>query len=362
MKILWGIYVIIGIGAFLISYLLEGFVFSKISSMFLISYSLAAVFEGAKIMTIIMHRFQTGINKNKIPLGFKGGVTMFQLILVFVSIWCSVALLATFLDKPNLKKIMLADKELIENNYQENKKSLLTELDKTLTNLENEVRTTYQKYYARLARYYEPRIEKEEKLRDFEFNNIINNIRKGPRWHEHDRKINLLTNDYQKKENELQIAETEELKSRKKDIEEYFSSKLNESRTKKDNFLANLEQHSNNDSRACNQMLLSLIGTMKKGLDIKISYDLLVILFAIITALLLEGTIYIVFNYLTITHQEIFSMRQEHYVAVEKIKTNAKNEIKRDNIKYAVLKNRVKNQVKNIKDNVFTFKRNADNG
>ena len=109
-------------------------------------------------------------------------------------------------------------------------------------------------------------------------------------------------------------------------------------------------------------MLLSLIGTMKKGLDIKIGYDSLTILFAIITALLLEGTIYIVFNYLTITHQEIFSMRQEHYVAIEKIKTNAKNEIKKDDIKYEVLKSRLQNQVQNIKDNVFTFKRNAENG
>jgi len=362
MKILWGIYVIIGLGAFIISYLLEGFVFSRISDMFLISYSLAAVFEGAKIMTIVMHRFQTGKNKNKIPLVFKGGAAIFKLILFFVSIWCSVALLATFLDKPNLNKIILADKELIENSYQENKKSLRTEFNETLTNLENEVRTTYQKYYARLARYYEPRIEKEEKLRDFEFNNIINNIRKGPKWNEHNRKINLLTNDYQKKENDLQIAETEELKSRKKDIEEHFFSKLNNLRIKRENCLANLEQHLNNDSRACNQMLLSLIGTLKKGLDIKISYDFIVILFAIITAFLLEGTIYIVFNYLTITHQEIFSMRQDHYVAIEKIKSNAKNQIKKDNIKYEMFKNRVKNQVRNIKANVFTFNRNAHHG
>jgi len=108
-------------------------------------------------------------------------------------------------------------------------------------------------------------------------------------------------------------------------------------------------------------MLLSLIGTIEKGLDIKISYDLLVIIFAIITALLLEGTIYIVFNHLTITHQEIFSMRHDQYVEVEKIKANAKTEMNKDNIRYELFKNRVKNQVQNIKDNVFTFKRNADN-
>ncbi|MEA2104115.1 MAG: hypothetical protein U9P79_05690 [Candidatus Cloacimonadota bacterium] len=362
MKILWGIYVIIGLGAFIISYLLESFVFSRISSMFLMSYSLAAVFEGAKIMTIVIPRFQTGKNKNKIPSGFKAGVTMFQFILFFVSIWCSIALLATFLDKPNLKNIMLADKELIENNYQENKKSLLTEFDKTLTNLANEVQTKCKSRYARLAAYYEPRIEKEEKLRDFEFTNIINNIRKGARWHEHDRKINILTTDYQKKENELQIAETEEFKSRKKDIKEYFSSMLNELRAKKDNSLANLKKHLSNDSRACNQMILSLIGTLHKGLNVKISYDLLIILFAIITALLLEGTIYVVFNYLTITHQEIFSMKNNQYLDEEKLKANAKTEMNKDNIRYELFKNRIKHQVRNIKDNVFTFKRNAHNG
>lgn len=361
MKILWGIYVIIGLGAFIISYLLEGFVFSKVSQMFLLSFAFAAVFESAKIMTIIMHRFLTEKSRKNIPMYFKGITVLFRLTLVFLSIGCSVALLATFLDKPNLNKIMLADKELIENIYQENKKGLRTELDKTLTNLENEVRTTFQKHYARLARFYEPRIEKEEKLRDFEFNNIINNIRKGPKWNEHDRKINLLTNTYYEEQKELQAEENKELISRKKVIEDKFFLQSNDLRIKRGNSLVNLEKHLNNDSRACNQMLLSLIVTMKKGLDIKISYDFLVILFAIITALLLEGTIYIVFNYLTITHQEIFSMRHNQYVEVEKIKANAKNEIKKDNLKYEVFKNRVKNQVQNIKDNVFTFKRNADN-
>ena len=34
----------------------------------------------------------------------------------------------------------------------------------------------------------------------------------------------------------------------------------------------------------------------------------------------------------------------------------------KDNIKYELFKNRIKNQVQNIKDNVFMFKkRNADN-
>ena len=362
MKILWGIYVIIGLGAFIISYLLEGFVFSSISDMFLISYSLAAVFEGAKIMTIIMHRFYTEKNKKKFSMLFTGGTAIFRLFLFTVSIGCSIALLSTFLDKPNLNKIMLADKELIENNYQENKKSLRTELDKTLTNLGDEVETKYQNRYSRLAVYYESRIEKEEKLRDFEFNNIINNIRKGPKWKEHDRKINLLTNAYQEEQKELQGEENKELKSRKKDIKEYFSSKLNELRIKRENCLANLEKHLSNDFRACNQMLLSLIGTMKKGLDIKISYDLLVIIFAIITAFLLEGTIYIVFNYLTIMHQEIFTLKNDQYFEVEKIKANAKTELNKDNIKYGLFKNRVKNQVRNIKANVSKFKRSADNG
>jgi len=268
--------------------------------MFLLSFAFAAVFESAKIMTIIMHRFLAEKSRKNIPMYFKGITVLFRLTLVFLSIGCSVALLATFLDKPNLNKIMLADKELIENNYQENKKSLRTEFNETLANLGDEVETKYQNRYSRLAAYYEPRIEKEEKLRDFEFNNIINNIRKGPKWLEHDRKINILTTAYHVKQNDLQLAENKELISRKKEIEDNFFLQSNDLRIKRGNSLVNLEKELNNDSRVCNQMLLSLISTIKKGLDIKISYDLLVIIFAIITALLLEGTIYIVFNYLTI--------------------------------------------------------------
>ena len=361
MKILWGIYVVIGLGAFAISYLLEGFVFSKVSDMFLLSFAFAAVFESAKIMTIIMHRFLTEKSRKNIPMYFKGITVIFRLTLVFLSIGCSVALLSTFLDKPNLNKIMLADKELIENNYQENKKSLRTELDKTLTNLEDEVETKYQNRYSRLAAYYEPRIEKEEKLRDFEFTNIINNVRKGPMWNEHDRKINLLTNAYQEEQKELQAEENKELKSRKKETEDKFFLQLNHLRLNREKSLVNLEKQSNNDPRVCNQMLLSLIGTMKKGLDIEIGYDSLTILFAIITALLLDGTIYIVFNYLTITHQEIFCMRQDQYIAIEKIKANAKTEMDKDNVKYGLFKNRVKNQVRNVKANAFAFNKNVEN-
>nr|MBL0717100.1 hypothetical protein [Desulfobacterales bacterium] len=257
MKILWGIYVIIGLGAFTISYLLESLVFFKISGIFVTSYALAAVFECAKIMTIIIYRFQTGKNKKKIPLFFQGGTAIFKLTLFVVSICCSVALLAAFLDKPNLNKIMQADKKIIESNYKENKKSLHTEFDKTLSDIGNEVEKKYENRYSKLAAYYEPRIEKEEKSRDFEFNNIINNIRKGPKWHEHDRKINMFTNDYQTKKDELQIAQDKELISRKKEIKGVFFLQLNNLRSKRENCLIDLEKQLNNDPRVCNQMLQS---------------------------------------------------------------------------------------------------------
>ena len=147
MKILWIIYAIIGLIAFLISFLMEGSVFSNISGNILISYLLAAVFESAKITTIVMHRFQTEKNKNKIPLSFEGGVAVFKLILFLVSILCSVTLLATFLDKPNLNKIMLTEKEIIENNYQESKKIILAEHDKAMKNLDTEVQSKYPNRY-----------------------------------------------------------------------------------------------------------------------------------------------------------------------------------------------------------------------
>lgn len=360
MKILWGIYVIIGLGAFAISYLLESLVFFKISGIFFTSYALAAVFESAKIMTIIMHHFQTGKNKKKIPLFFQGQIVIFRLTLFIVSIYCSVALLATFLDKPNLNKIMLADKKLIESNYQENKKSLHTEFDKTLTDLGDEIERKYQNRYSKLGAYYEPRIEKEEKLRDFEFNNIINNIRKGPKWHEHDRKINIFTNDYQIKQDELQIAQDKELISRKKEIEGVFFLQLNNLRSKRENCLIDLEKRLNNDPRVCNQMLQSLITTMKKGLNFNIKYDFLIALFAIIIAFLLELTLYIVFKDIVTRHQEIFSIRHKQYLETEIMHANAKAEMDKDNINNEVFKNRVQNQFKNLKDNVLNFKKKND--
>jgi len=360
MKIMWGIYVIIGLAAFILSFSIEGYVFSKISDMYMISFIFAAIFEGAKVMTIIMHRFQSEKNEHRIKQGFRAGIKGYQVMLFVVSIGCSIALLANFLDKPNFDEVLLADKKMIENNYKENEKSLHKESEQNISNLKNtknEIARKYKDRYLRLVEYYEPRIEKEESLRDSEFDNIINNVRKGVKWNEHNRKAEQLTNKYLNEQKKLRDEEDQEIKLKEDGIKLYYSKKSDDLRTERERSLAGLEEKLDADIRTHNQMILSLTSTLKKGFAITVKYDFLVVLFAIITASLLESTIYIIFNYLSITHQEIFALKQDLFIETEKYRTNTENELHKDNIKFASRKNRIKNQMGNLKDNIFKFKR-----
>lgn len=358
MKILWGVYVFIGLAAFVLSFLIQGYVFSKISGMIAISFIFAAIFEGAKIMTIIMHRFQSEKNEHQVKPGFLAGIKTYQLMLFLVSVGCSISMLANFLDKPNFDKVLVAEKKMIENNYKENEQSLNKEFEQNMANLtkiKKEIAQKYQDRYTRLAKYYEPRIEKEEHLRDFEFENIINNVRKGPRWEEHNRKVALLTTAYLDEQNQLREQEDQEIKSKENSIKQYYLKKSEDLRTERETALAGVEKLLQNDSRTNNQMISSLISTLKKGFDVTIKYDLIVVMFAIITAALLESTIYVIFNYVSITHQGIFSFKQDMFIRNEKMRAAAESELHRDNINFESRKNRIKTQMNNLKDNVFNF-------
>lgn len=358
MKILWGVYVIIGLAAFILSFLIQGYVFSKISEMVMISFIFAAIFEGAKVMTIIVPYFQSEKNDHRETSSFRAGVNVYRLLLLLVSIGCSISMLANFLDKPNFDKVLVAEKKMIENNYKENEQSLNKEFEKNMANLtktKKEIAQKYQDRYTRLADYYEPRIEKEERLRDDEFENIINGIRKGERWHEHNRKVEFLTTAYLDEQNQLREQEDQEIKSKENSIKQYYLKKSDDLRTERETALAGIEYRLQDDSRTNNQMILSLISTLKKGFDVTFRYESLVVMFAVITAFLLEATIYVIFNYVSITHREIFSFKQDMFVANEKLRAEAENELHKDNIKFESRKNRIKTQMNNLKDNVFNF-------
>jgi len=356
MKILWGIYVIIGLVAFGISFSIEGYVFSNISNMVLLPFVFAAIFEGAKVMIIIIHRFQFESDVSRINRSFRVGVKTYQLMLFFVSIACSITLLADFLDKPNFDKILRADKSMIENNYKENGKSVNSEFEKRISNsktLRTETSSKYKNRHQRLKTYYEPKIEKEEALRDAEFNNVINNIRKGPQWNEHNRKAEQLTEVYISELKKLQAEEDHEIKLREDAIKREYSKKINDLKIFRVTALGELENKLNNDKRTSNQMITSLISTMKNGFNITIKYNTVVIAFAMITSALLEGTIYIVFNYVLITYHDIFALKQDILIETEKIRANAKNDMDKDDIKFENLKNRVRKQTDNVRENLF---------
>jgi hypothetical protein len=93
MRGLWLLYTLIGFGAFNISFLLQGWVFLNITDMFWFSFGTTCVFESAKVVTIILHRFMTVKNGKTVPLVLMGLTQAFKIRLVLLSIVCSLAMI-----------------------------------------------------------------------------------------------------------------------------------------------------------------------------------------------------------------------------------------------------------------------------
>ena len=350
MRGLWLLYTLIGIGAFSISFLLQGWVFLNITEMFWFSFGTTCVFESAKVVTIILHRFMTVKNGKTVPMVLMGLTQAFKIGLVLLSIVCSLAMLSQYLRNPNLAGIMEKDTREIENNHSKSVAILKENADKKRTETVTEIRERYGEKKDELKRYYETRIEKEEQLRDVEFDRKVNGIRKGDRWFEHERKIGELQKAYDQKLSDIHRMERMELAENISKIENDFKSSLQLANIKQEEQLKKLRSAEYlNDDRVKNQMVVAFLATMESTVSFRLEYLKFIAAFSLMVSLLLESTIYVVFNYLTISHQDIFSLHHELHIENEGIKAMARNELAKEKVRTGFFKQKIMERLNNIR-------------
>lgn len=255
------LYMLLGVAAFVVSFKIETLFLSEITGEFWISSLTIGIFEFAKVGTIVVQRYLYLLNKFKSNIKkvspFVRYLTLsFQILLITVSFLSSLALIANYLDKPNLNKAKEEDLALI------NKK--------------------YDLFYLELKSYYDTQIALADADVKAEMLNVVNGTFMGPKYRE--------------------------LVKRRKDLEKQFNEERTKLQERKNIEIANLEKKSyNNDERVQNKMIAAFLTTLSKGLGINISYISFTLIFSALISFLLEATIYVVFNYTTINYFEQIS-------------------------------------------------------
>ena len=308
MKLLWVLYILIGIGAFAISFFLEYVVFVSITNQPDFALFLTLVFECAKVLTIIIHRYVADKKGYTIPDSVIYLNVFFKTGLVLLSLICSIAIISDDMDRPNLTAVKEKDRAVIDGLYSNNLSILINQRDDKFEKITGEIKEKYKNRYEELANYYEPRIEKEESLRDMEFENEINGVRKGVRWAEHDRKVKELTSEYKEEKQKLHDTENNELSSYMTSIQNEFQTKIEDLNQKNTTDLESLEANTyENDKRVENEIVSAFLMTISEGLGIEMEYLRFTLLFSILISALLESTIFLTFNYVVMFQQNVIS-------------------------------------------------------
>lgn len=252
------LYMLLGVAAFIVSFKIETLFLSEITGEFWISTLTIGIFEFAKVGTIVVQRYLYLLSKFKSNIKkvspFVRYLTLtFQILLITVSFLSSLALIANYLDKPNLNKAKEEDLALI------NKK--------------------YDLFYQELKSYYDTQIALADADVKAEMQNVVKGTFMGPKYRE--------------------------LVKRRKDLEKQFNEERTKLQERKNLEIAALEKKSyHNDERVQNKMIAAFLTTLSKGLGINISYITFTLIFSALISFLLEATIYVVFNYTTINYFE----------------------------------------------------------
>ncbi|MCK5616502.1 hypothetical protein KAR91_82330, partial [Candidatus Pacearchaeota archaeon] len=324
----WILNIIVGIAGFLISFYLEFIIFASITGHPVFSFCLTAVLETSKILTIIFHRMIDDKQDYVIPDMVVWLNTFFKFGLVFLSLVCSIAMISKGLDRPNLDSVKAKDKTIVTDSFRERTAMIQEQREKRLGVITSEIKEKYQKRYAELDSQFLPKIKQKEALRDAEFSNQVGGVRKGPFWNEYNRQLQVLTVDYKTEKSGLRNAENAELERNITKIESEFQAKLDSSLHDKEVALTGISKGDYKaDERAKNETIAAFLATINAGLGLVVSYLTFAMIFSFLTSILLESTIYLTFNYVTMFYSNILNPSENEFVVVNQAASPQEQEV-----------------------------------
>ena len=190
-KINWLIQLVVGIGLFTLSFLIENQVLQAFLNAPMIALFLALMLELGKAMAIIWHRY-LGI-RNPQHYNFLTRIlsSMFRGGLVILSLLCSLLFLAQQLDRPYLQEVRSQALQHIDTDLKTQQQRLQTEQADRLQTL----RSRQDTEYTQTKQAIDMRTKQLEEWLHNEMNNVVGGVFKGPRYQEFEQQLNQHRNN-----------------------------------------------------------------------------------------------------------------------------------------------------------------------
>ncbi len=185
-KINWLIQLVVGIGLFMLSFLIENQVLQAFLNTPMIALFLALMLELGKAMAIIWHRYLGLRNPQHYNALTRTLSTLFRGGLVVLSVLCSLLYLAQQLDRPYLQQVRDQALQHIDADFKSQQLRLQAEQADRLATL----RTRQQNEYAQTKQAINARTEQLQGWLHTEMNNVVGGVFKGPRYQEFERQLN----------------------------------------------------------------------------------------------------------------------------------------------------------------------------
>lgn len=268
-KLISLLYIASGLGATYLSFKIGLAVLNDITHDPEFAWVGVTVFEATKIFTIVLFRYSAR-SQNNIP-GFVWLLTrVLQIGLFSFAIFCSLAFFSKYLASPNLEQVKNLEIATIETTYG----ALINE---TISRYDNEVK------------------DLRNDLKE-EMGKVVGNTFKGERYKEFERRLGQAE---QKRQNELDRLYAEK------------ATKLTEARKK--DYL--------DDARVRNETVNSLVITVQRVLGWALQYSTVIFILSALTSFLIEGSIYVTFELVTISsYSAAADLRKQSLKLEEEIK------------------------------------------
>lgn len=309
-KVSWGVQLLVGIGLFSLSFLIQSQVMVEFIQGFWLAVGIAAALELGKAMSIIWHRFMTMNKEIHYPFLTLAASATFRVGLIALSLWCSILFISDALNAPNSESVRAADMALAEQQMQERLGAFKEGQNLELSALQN----SQQEQMAVLKQRYQGQIDALQGLITKEMDNSVNGQFIGPRYKELQRRLETTTSEYDAALNRLQDKQSVELSSLRQEqsaSREVVQAEALKALTEKQTTIQ--ETDYNDDERAGHPMVLAFVKVMNDVIGWQMSNSNFVLAFAVLISLLIEIGILIAFENVTVLYPTIFAAKKRSY-------------------------------------------------
>jgi hypothetical protein len=288
-----------------LSFYLEFIFFLSIMQNPIFSFLTTTTFEGAKVLILLAHH-QIYAQGSQLSNGVQWLNGFFKSSLIMLSIAASVAMIASALNHPNLEKVMAEDRALVQSSYDEKVVLFNSQKDEKLKTITGSIKEKYRDRHQTIDSRYLPEMERLKNLRDAQFSNSVNGVRRGAFYMEHSAQLDKLSAEYKAEKDKLTIAEDAELDKYLPGIESEYSSKMESALNEKEAALSGINPDSYaKKSSTKNEYVNTFLSVIKHGLGIDMSYLTFTLLFSALTGILFELVIYLGFVAVAAIHTPV---------------------------------------------------------